>query len=218
MKKKKGVGEWGGLVSLSISLSLSLYRVLGQTRVVQEFQQLPDQPRVGHHHVVVGRLPPPGLPKLLGLRVRPKVHVRRVEPHEERLPGLLGARHEVDRLLEALVVDGLHPLLGEGARVGDRAVLAVEDAARGVVLAEVGEVLLGGVVLMNIFFGFFFCGVCGVGWGGVGGVGVGGGGRARELFCCWCCRSFARESISKNSNNPTPSSPGCSGSSSALRW
>ena len=122
------------------------YRVLSQPGVVQELEQLPDQPRVRHHHVMVRRLPPPGLPQLLGFGVRPEVHVRRVEPHEERLAGLLGARHEVERLLEALVVDRLHPLLGQGSRVGDLAVLAVEDAARGVVLAEVGEVFFRGVV------------------------------------------------------------------------
>ena len=122
------------------------HRVLDQARVVQELEQLPDQPRVRHHHVVVGGLPPPRLPELLGLRVRPEVHVRRVEPDEEGLAGVLGAHHEVDRLLEALVVDRLHALLGQRTRVGDLPVLAVEDAARGVVLAEVGDVLLGGVV------------------------------------------------------------------------
>ena len=133
------------------------HRVLDQARVVQELEQLPDQPRVRHHHVVVGGLPPPRLPELLGLRVRPEVHVGRVEPHEERLAGVLRARHEVDGLLEALVVDRLHALFRQGPRVGDLAVLAVEDAAGGVVLAEVGEVLLGGVVCFFSKFFFFFC-------------------------------------------------------------
>ena len=132
------------------------HRVLDQARVVQELEQLPDQPRVRHHHVVVGGLPPPRLPELLGLRVRPEVHVGRVEPHEERLAGVLRARHEVDGLLEALVVDRLHALFRQGPRVGDLAVLAVEDAAGGVVLAEVGEVLLGGVVCFFSKFFFFF--------------------------------------------------------------
>jgi hypothetical protein len=51
--------------------------------------------------------------------VRPEVHVRGVEPHEERRPRLVLAVDELERVLEHLVVDGLHALPRERPGVLD---------------------------------------------------------------------------------------------------
>ena len=90
---------------------------------------------------------------MLGADVRAQVHARRVEPAEERLARRVLPLHEVDGRGRGLVVDRLHPLLGERAgvldglladlaeaRIDGRVVLvgrlALEHAAR----AELGEV------------------------------------------------------------------------------
>jgi len=100
----------------------------------------------------------PGLPDAIRLRVGAAVHVRRVEPEEERgVSGCL-AVDEVEPVLEDLVVDRLHPLPRERSRVLDALLAdpapawlvggvvlvrgpAVQDAARPEPLAEVREVL-----------------------------------------------------------------------------
>ena len=59
-------------------------RVLGDPELVELVEQRADVPVVVDHRVVVGRLPAAGLADALGLRVRPEVHVGRVDPDEER--------------------------------------------------------------------------------------------------------------------------------------
>ena len=72
-------------------------RVLGDPELVELVEQRADDVVVVDHRVVVGRLPAPGLPDALRLRVGAEVHVRRVEPDEER------------RLRGGLAVDEVEP-------------------------------------------------------------------------------------------------------------
>ena len=113
----------------------------------------PDDLVVVEHRVVVRRLPAAGPPEVLVAGVRAEVHVRRVEPDEERGVGLVLAAHEVDRRVAELLVAGLHPLDRERAGVLDplRPVAVrprPDDAARAEPLAEVRELLVGRVVGM----------------------------------------------------------------------
>jgi hypothetical protein len=78
---------------------------------------------------------------------------RGVEPHEERRVGLVLAADEVGGGVAELLVTGLHPLLRERAGVLDPlGAVGVrpgpDDAPRSEPLPEVGEVLLGGVVVV----------------------------------------------------------------------
>ena len=70
-------------------------RVVGDPELVEQIEQLADVLVVVDHRVVVRRLPAAGLPEALGLRVRAEVHVRRVDPAEERLAPLVLALDEV---------------------------------------------------------------------------------------------------------------------------
>ena len=118
----------------------------------------PDQLVVVDHRVVVGRLPAPRLADALRLRMGAEVHVRRVEPDEERRPVGGLSLDEVEPLLEHLVVDRLHPLLVQRACVLDPLLAdaaearllgvvvlvrrpGVDDATRSEALAEVGEIV-----------------------------------------------------------------------------
>ncbi len=83
----------------------------------------------------------PGPADALRLRMRAEVHVRGVEPDEERRLGLVLALDEVDCGVAEFVVAGLHPLLGQRAGVLDAlgAVAVgpgVQHAARAELLAE----------------------------------------------------------------------------------
>ena len=80
------------------------HRVVDEARIVEELEQLADEPRVRDHHIVVGGLPPPGLAQLLGLGVRAEVHVRRVEPDEEGLAGVLKEFFFSSSLSEVLIL------------------------------------------------------------------------------------------------------------------
>ena len=133
-------------------------RVVCDPELVELVEERSDQLVVVDHRVVVGRLPPPRLADALRLRMGAEVHVRRVEPDEERCSVGCVSRDEVEPVLEHLVVDRLHPLLVQRARVLDplladaaeapvlrRIVLVrrpgVDDAARAETLLEVREVL-----------------------------------------------------------------------------
>ena len=65
---------------------------------------------------------------MLGADVRPQVHARAVEPAEERLAGRLLPLHVVDGRGRRLVVDRLHPLLGQRAGVLDRLLADLAEA------------------------------------------------------------------------------------------
>ena len=121
--------------------------VVGDAQVIQLLQEGAHAVVVVDHDVVVFRLPAPGLAQAFGLGMGPKVHVRGVEPHEERLIGL-GLAVDVFRGRgQDLVVDGLHALFGQLAGVFDAAVGGTAEHAPGsVVFLKVGEVRLRGVI------------------------------------------------------------------------
>ena len=145
--------------------------VVGDAELVEQVEHLADVLVVVDHGVVIGRLPAPGLAQALRLGVREQVHVRGVEPDEERLAGLVLPLDEVLGGGDELVVAGLHPLLGERAGVLDllladpaparlygRVVLVgrpgMDHAARAEVLLELREILLGRIVVhLRLFLG-----------------------------------------------------------------
>ncbi|MET3930376.1 hypothetical protein ABIE51_002263 [Lysobacter sp. OAE881] len=110
--------------------------VFGQAQFVQQVQHLPDVPVVVDHCVVVRRLVRAGLPDAFGLGVRDEMHVRGVEPHEERLAGLVLALDEIAGGLDELVVAGFHALARQRSSVLDLlpADLAPARVGRGIVL------------------------------------------------------------------------------------
>jgi hypothetical protein len=112
--------------------------VLGDAELIQQVEQLAHVPVVVDHRVVVGRLPAPRLPDAPRLGVGPQVHVGGVHPDKERGAVRLLAPDEVLGRGDRVVVDRLHPLLGQGAGVLDA---LAADAAEAPVLG--GVVLLG---------------------------------------------------------------------------
>ena len=71
------------------------------------------------HGVGIFTHPPAGLALALRLDVRAEVHVREVHPQEDRLAGRLLTLDEVHGPVGDVVVDRLHPLLGQRAGVLD---------------------------------------------------------------------------------------------------
>ena len=94
-------------------------RVLGDTQLVEQIQQAADRVVVIQHRVVVARLPAPGAAHALWLGVGAEMHVRGVEPYEERSFGVVLALDEIDCGVAEFAVAGFHPLLGERAGVFD---------------------------------------------------------------------------------------------------
>src|SRR5215510_43195 len=79
------------------------------------------------------------------------MHVRGVEPHEERCTRRVLALNKVDRRRKEFVIDGLHAFFGQWSGVLDplcavRVGPAVQDATRAVVLAEIRKVLLRRII------------------------------------------------------------------------
>ncbi len=101
-------------------------RVVGDAELVEQVEHLSDIFIVIDHRVVVPRLPLAGLADALRLGVREKMHVRRVEPDEERLARLVLAADEILGRVAEFVVAVFHALLRERARVLD---LLLADAA-----------------------------------------------------------------------------------------
>ena len=93
-------------------------RVVGDAEVVQGLEDLADWSSCSIMPSMYSLSPCCVLAAVLGADVRAQVHARGVEPAEERLPGLLPL-HVVDRGGGGLIVDRLHPLLGERAGVLD---------------------------------------------------------------------------------------------------
>ncbi len=90
------------------------------------------------HPVVILRLPVPGLTADVVCDVGPEVHTGRVEPHEERRLAVRGGADEPLRGFDDLVVDRLHPLLGQRAGVLDPTISEAVDHPTGTEpLAEV---------------------------------------------------------------------------------
>ena len=87
-----------------------------------------------------------GLALALGLEPRPDMHAGRVPPQEERLVLFLGALQEVDRSVGHLLIDGLHPLLGERPGVLDAAVgIGVQERRAARTFLELGVLRVVGV-------------------------------------------------------------------------
>ncbi len=124
--------------------------------LVEQVEQLPTSSSWSIIASWYSRLPAPGRAAALRLGVGPEVHVGGVEPHEERLVGLVLALDEIDGRVAELVVDGLHPLLGQRAGVLDGCVPSrvgpgVEHAARAELLPESG--ILRVVRLLGLLLG-----------------------------------------------------------------
>src|SRR4030095_16307108 len=65
------------------------------------------------HRVMVRTLPAAGLADAFRLRVRAQVHVGEIHPDEEWLVRILLSLDEISGSIRSVVVDGLHPLLGQ---------------------------------------------------------------------------------------------------------
>ena len=125
-----------------LSVEYTHDRVLGEPQLVEEVQHLPDALVVLDHGVVVLRLPVPGLALALRFDMGAEVHVRRVEPHEERRLRLDRVPDEALGRVDELLVDRLHPLLRQRTGVLDAAVgVAVDHPTRAELLPEVRELL-----------------------------------------------------------------------------
>ena len=129
--------------------------VLGDAELVEQIQQAADGVVVIQHRVVVARLPAPGAADALGLGVGAEMHVRGVEPHEERRFGFVLALDEIDCGVAEFVVAGFHPLLGQRAGVLDA--LGAVAVGPGVQHAA-GPELLPELRILRIVgqFGFLF--------------------------------------------------------------
>ena len=92
-------------------------RVVGDAELVELVEELPDVAVVLDHPVRVDAQAGDAL--RLGLQVGEDVHPGRVPPHEERLVVRVRPVDEVHRAGEELLVDRLHPLLGQRAGVLD---------------------------------------------------------------------------------------------------
>jgi hypothetical protein len=94
-------------------------RVLGDAELVEQAEQITDEVIVIEHRVVILRLPAPGAANAFGFGVGAEMHVGGVEPDEERGLRIVLAADEIHGGVAELLVDGLHPLLGQRAGVLD---------------------------------------------------------------------------------------------------
>ena len=116
--------------------------LLGDAHVVEGLEQRADGLVVLDHAVDVLAVAVLVPAAVLGADVRAQVHARRVEPAEERLAGRLLPLHVVDGRGGGLVVDRLHPLLGERAGVLDGLLADLAEAR-----IDGRVVLVGGLAL-----------------------------------------------------------------------
>ncbi len=93
--------------------------VVRDAGIVDRLEHRADILVVVNHGVVVGALEATRLTDALRLRLGAEVHVRKVHPQEDRLVGLDLPLDEVRRPSGDVIVDGLHPLLGQRAGVLD---------------------------------------------------------------------------------------------------
>ncbi len=94
-------------------------RVIGDAHVIEGFEKRADRVIVLDHAVDVLAVAVRVAAAVLGADVRAQVHAGGVHPAEERLVRGMLALHVVDGGGGGLVVDSLHPLLGESASVFD---------------------------------------------------------------------------------------------------
>ena len=94
-------------------------RVVGDAQVVEGLEDRADRLVVLDHAVDVLAVAVLVAAAVLGADVRAEVHARGVEPAEERFAGVFLPLHVVDGRGGGLVVDRLHPLLGQGPGVLD---------------------------------------------------------------------------------------------------
>src|SRR5208282_5760571 len=100
-------------------LSVEYMTSVLSSELVESVEHLTDVLVVIDHRVVVRRLPASRLSLALRLGVGEEMHVRGVEPDEERLARVVLALDEISRRGDEFVVAGLHALLCERAGVGD---------------------------------------------------------------------------------------------------
>ena len=117
-------------------------RVVGDAHVIERLEQRADRFVVLDHAVDVFAVAVLVAAAMLGANVRAQVHARAVQPAEERLAGGVLALHVVDRGGGGLVVDRLHPLLGQRAGVFDRLLADLAEAR-----IDGRIVLVGGLAL-----------------------------------------------------------------------
>src|SRR5688572_1940343 len=71
------------------------------------------------HGIMIRRLPATCLPKTLWFRVREQVHMRRVQPNEERFIGIFLTFYEVGSRSNKFIITGLHSLCVQWSCVFD---------------------------------------------------------------------------------------------------
>src|SRR5262249_50528961 len=121
--------------------------------------------------VVIGGLPPPGLPPALFLGMREQTHVRRIEPDEEWPFGIMLALDEALGRRDKFVIARFHALFRERSRILDlllagaapapllRRVVFVrrpgtDHATRTIILSKIGKILVRRIVgHFRLFFG-----------------------------------------------------------------
>ena len=109
--------------------------IVGDAEVVEFLQELSDLPIMFDHAVRIEA--ESGLALRGGLEVRPDVHARRVEPHEERLLVAYRAVDEILRGLHKFFVNRLHALPGQ--RPGILALLLAPGAKAGIVAGRISR-------------------------------------------------------------------------------
>ena len=117
-------------------------RVVGDAHVVERLEQRADRVVVLDHAVDVFAVAVLVAAAMLGANVRPQVHAGRVEPAEERLASRLLPLHEIDGRGRGLVVDRLHPLLGQRAGVLDGLLADLAEARIDRRIVDVGRLAL----------------------------------------------------------------------------
>src|SRR5262245_44441857 len=127
--EQRGARIWPGIVVWSVVGRIEHARVVSYAHIIQLLEHQADVGIVFDHSVTVFVLP--RLAPVLCLDVRAEMHARGVPPAEEGFPGFHLAIDEVQRSRGGLIVDRLHPLLGERTSVRDRAPgRCLDDTAR----------------------------------------------------------------------------------------
>ena len=129
-------------------------RIVLDSQFLQLGEHRPDILVVVDHRVGVGPKPAPGLTQALRLGMGAEMHMREVHPDEHGLARLRLLLDEVGRAIGDVIVDRLHPLLGQWAGVLDglRAIgvgEAVDHAARAEILAEVRKFRIVGLRIIG---------------------------------------------------------------------
>ena len=135
-------------------------RFVGDAKLVEQVEQLPNVQVVFHHAIVVLIAVLAGEPTIFRFNMGAEVHACTVPPAEKGFACLVLAFDKVLRCSDRFIVDGFHSLFGESTGVFDllstiRHGVGTNDAARSVSLAEflaAGQDEIRGIVLILRFF------------------------------------------------------------------